>query len=148
MARQPAGRGRVPLTHACFVTVPAVSSDGWAGRRRLRPLVLGTAALAALAAAGCGEKSEPAVHPPTTAAATTTATGQPAPAPTATKPTQTPTAPAPEDDSLGLGGRLSRAGLRAEEVRELPAPAVAGSSDRGTEAAGAGVGRACFGFDR
>jgi hypothetical protein len=64
--------------------------------RRLRPLVLGTAAIAALAAAGCGEKSEPAVHAPTTAPATTTipATTTP-PATTATQP-QTPTAPVPK----------------------------------------------------
>jgi len=79
-----------------LVTVPAVSSEAEVGRRRLRPLVLWTAALAALAAAGCGEKPEPSIHPPTTAAATTTAPAKPAPAPTATKPTRTPTAPAPK----------------------------------------------------
>ena len=67
-----------------------------AGRRRLRPLVLGAAAIVALAAAGCGEKSEPSVHPPTTAAATTTAPAATAPGPTTTKPAQTPTAPVPK----------------------------------------------------
>jgi hypothetical protein len=72
-----------------------------AGRRRLRPLVLGAAAIAALAAAGCGEKSEPAVHPPTTAAVTTappTATTPTAAAPgaTTTSTEPTPTAPAPQ----------------------------------------------------
>jgi hypothetical protein len=51
-------------------------------------------AAAALAAAGCGEKSEPAIHPPTTAAVTTTPTAT-APAPTTTAPA-TPTAPAPK----------------------------------------------------
>ncbi|HKH41972.1 MAG TPA: hypothetical protein VKA41_08955 [Solirubrobacterales bacterium] len=68
-----------------------------AGRRRLRPLVLGTAAIAALAAAGCGEKSEPAIHPPTTATATTTAPQTtPAPDSTITRTEQTPTAPVPK----------------------------------------------------
>jgi hypothetical protein len=75
-----------------------VNLDALAGRRRLRPLVLGTATAAAVVAVGCGEKSEPAIHPPTTAPVTTTA---PAPtttaaAPTATKPTRTPTAPVPK----------------------------------------------------
>jgi hypothetical protein len=59
----------------------------------MRPLVLGAAAVAAIAAVGCGEKSEPAIHPPTTAAATTTT--PPAPGATTTKP-QTPTAPVPK----------------------------------------------------
>jgi len=56
------------------------------------------AVLGALAAAGCGEKSEPAVHPPTTAAITTPAptTTPTAAAPTGTKPVQTPTAPVPK----------------------------------------------------
>ena len=49
-----------------------------------------------LAAAGCGEKSEPSVHPPTTAAATMTAPAATAPGPTTTKPAQTPTAPVPK----------------------------------------------------
>jgi hypothetical protein len=71
-----------------------VSFQGSAGRRRLWPLVLGMGAVAALAAAGCGEKSEPAIHPPTTAAVTTTPTAT-APAPTTTAPA-TPTAPAPK----------------------------------------------------
>jgi hypothetical protein len=68
----------------------------------LRPLLLGAAAIAALAAAGCGEKSEPAVHAPTTVATTTTAT-TPAtgattttPGATTAKPQQTPTAPVPK----------------------------------------------------
>jgi hypothetical protein len=75
-----------------------VNLDGLAGRRRLVPLALGTAAAAAILATGCGEKSEPAVHPPTTAAVTTTAPAPTAtaPAPTATKPTQTATAPVPK----------------------------------------------------
>jgi hypothetical protein len=50
-------------------------------------------AVAALAAAGCGEKSEPSIHPPTTAAITTTPITT-APAATTTAPA-TPTAPAP-----------------------------------------------------
>jgi len=58
--------------------------------------VLGAAAIVALASAGCGEKSEPSVHPPITAAATTTAPTTTAPGPTTTKPTQTPTAPVPK----------------------------------------------------
>jgi hypothetical protein len=62
--------------------------------------VLGAAAIAALAAAGCGEKSEPSVHPPTTTAvaptAPTTTAAAPAPAPTTTKPAPTPTAPVPK----------------------------------------------------
>jgi hypothetical protein len=61
--------------------------------RRLRPIVLGAVAIAALAATGCGEKSEPAVHPPTTVATpatTTTAT----PGATTTQPQGTQTAPA------------------------------------------------------
>jgi multidrug efflux pump subunit AcrA (membrane-fusion protein) len=67
--------------------------------RRLRPIVLGAAAIAAVAAAGCGEKSEPSVHPPTTAAATTTV---PSTTPTNTAPgtvtrtERTPTAPVPK----------------------------------------------------
>jgi hypothetical protein len=80
---------------ARFVTVPGVS-EGRAGRTRLRPLVLGAAAIAALAAAGCGEKSEPSVHTPTTTAATLTAPTTTTPAPTTTKPVQTPTAPVPK----------------------------------------------------
>jgi hypothetical protein len=66
------------------------------GRRRLRPLVLGTAAVAALAAAGCGEKSEPSVHPPVTTGVTATTPTATAPGPTTTKPVQTPTAPVPK----------------------------------------------------
>jgi len=52
------------------------------------PLVMVAGALAAVAAAGCGEKSEPAVHPPTTATTTTT--------PPPTTPAPTTTAPAPK----------------------------------------------------
>jgi hypothetical protein len=59
------------------------------GRRRLRPLVLGAAAVAALAAAGCGEKSEPSVHPPAT-------TGLTATTPTATAPGTTTSNPVPK----------------------------------------------------
>jgi multidrug efflux pump subunit AcrA (membrane-fusion protein) len=66
--------------------------------RRLRPIVLGAAAIAALAAAGCGEKSEPAVHPPTTAATTSVPTTTPTTAApgTVTRTEQTPTAPVPK----------------------------------------------------
>ncbi len=67
-------------------------------RRRLLPVVLVAGALGAVAVSGCGEKSEPAVHPPTTAASTTTpptATTTTA-APTATRKTPTPTAPVPK----------------------------------------------------
>jgi hypothetical protein len=63
--------------------------------RRLLPLLAVSAALGAAVLTGCGEKAEPAVHPPTTAATTTT----PPPAtttPTATKPAPTPTAPVPK----------------------------------------------------
>jgi hypothetical protein len=63
--------------------------------RRLRPIVLGAAAIAALAASGCGEKSEPAVQPPTTVA-TPTATTAPTTTGTTTKPQVTPTAPVPK----------------------------------------------------
>jgi hypothetical protein len=74
--------------------------NGSAGTRRLRLLVLGAAAIAALAAAGCGEKSEPDVHAPTTVATTTATT--PAPGATTTTPgatttpQNTPTAPVPK----------------------------------------------------
>ena len=57
--------------------------------------MLGTAAVAALAAAGCGEKSEPAVHAPVTTGLTATTPTTPAPG-TTTKPVQTPTAPVPK----------------------------------------------------
>jgi hypothetical protein len=60
------------------------------------PLLVASGALAAVAASGCGEKSEPAVHPPTTAATTATAPTTTAPTPTTTKPTPTPTAPVPK----------------------------------------------------
>jgi hypothetical protein len=72
-----------------------VSFQGSAGRRRLRPLVLGLGTVAALAAAGCGEKSEPSIHPPTTAAITTTPTAT-ASGVTTTAPANTSTAPAPQ----------------------------------------------------
>ena len=93
---QSAGRGRIPLTKPASLPCRAVSSQASAGRRRLRTLVLGTAAIAALAAAGCGEKPEPSIHPPTTTAATTTTPTTTAPAPTTTKPAPTPTAPVPK----------------------------------------------------
>jgi hypothetical protein len=69
-----------------------VITESEAGRRLL-PLVLVAGTLGAAALAGCGEKSEPAVHPPTTAA---TATTPPATttAPPAT--TKTPTVPVPK----------------------------------------------------
>ena len=78
-----------------FVTVPAVIVERDAGRRRLA-LVLVAGVLGAVALAGCGEKSEPAVHPPTTAPTTTAppvTTTSPA---TTTKPSPTPTAPVPK----------------------------------------------------
>jgi hypothetical protein len=62
-------------------------------RRRLRPLVLGAAVVAALAAAGCGEKSEPSVRPPVTTGVTAPTTTAPG---TNTKSVQTPTAPVPK----------------------------------------------------
>ena len=72
---------------------PPVSSER--GRRTLLPLALVTAGLA-VTAAGCGEKSEPAIHPPTTAA-TTTAPPATTTAPATTTPTtQAPTAPVPK----------------------------------------------------
>ncbi|MGA9371416.1 MAG: hypothetical protein WBV53_06175 [Solirubrobacterales bacterium] len=67
-----------------------------AGRRRLLAVVLVAGTLGAVALAGCGEKSEPAVHPPTTAATTTTPPATTAPPATATRPTPTPTAPVPK----------------------------------------------------
>jgi hypothetical protein len=72
-----------------------VSSQASAGRRRLRTLLLGAAAIAALAATGCGEKSEPAIHAPTTTPATTAPTTTAAPPATTAQP-QTPTAPVPK----------------------------------------------------
>jgi len=77
-----------------FVTVPAVIKEPEAGRRRLLPLVLVAGALGAVAAAGCGEKSEPSVHPPTTAATTTTAPVTTTPSATTTS--KSPTAPVPK----------------------------------------------------
>jgi hypothetical protein len=71
-----------------FVTVPGVSSLRTAGLRRLRLPIVGAMAVAAAATAGCGEKSEPAVHPPTTAAPATTAPTTTTPAPAQTKPPQ------------------------------------------------------------
>lgn len=61
-------------------------------RRSWGPAALGIAVATALAAAGCGEKQEPPIHPPTTAPATTTA-----PTPTTTTPTapNTTTKPPP-----------------------------------------------------
>jgi hypothetical protein len=73
-----------------------VRTVGEAGRARLLPLALAAGALAAVAAAGCGEKSEPAIHPPTTAATVTTAPTTSTPPATITKPTPTPTAPVPK----------------------------------------------------
>ncbi len=89
----PTGRGENAVRYGA-----RVSSAKTAGWRRLRPALVGAATVAALAAAGCGEKSEPAVHPPTTAPTTTappTTTStptqtQPAPTPTTTVPKQTP----------------------------------------------------------
>jgi predicted small lipoprotein YifL len=79
------------------VTVPAVIMEPEAIRRRLLPSVLAVAVLGAGALTGCGEKSEPAVHPPTTAATTSTTTPSTTttPAPTTTS-KRTPTAPVPK----------------------------------------------------
>jgi hypothetical protein len=78
------------------VSVRVVSSGIEAGRSRLLPLLLAAGGLA-VAAAGCGEKSEPAVHAPTTAPATTTAPAPTTTPPaTTTRPTPTPTAPVPK----------------------------------------------------
>src|SRR4051794_41629367 len=76
------------------VTVPAVIQEHETGRRLL-PLLAVSAALGAAVLTGCGEKAEPAVHPPTTAATTTTPPAA-ATTPTATKPAPTPTAPVPK----------------------------------------------------
>jgi hypothetical protein len=76
--------------------VPAVIAEFQAGRRRLLPLALVAGAFAALAATGCGEKSEPDVHPPTTAATTTTPPTTTVPPATTTKPAPSPTAPVPK----------------------------------------------------
>jgi hypothetical protein len=76
--------------------VRGVSSLLMAGWRRPRLLVAGAATVAALAAAGCGEKSEPDVHPPTTAPVTTPAPTTTTPAPTQTKTGPTATAPVPK----------------------------------------------------
>jgi hypothetical protein len=73
--------------------VPAVITEPQAGKRRLLPLVLVAGALGAFAAASCGEKSEPTVHPPTTAPTTTVPPTTTAPPATTTK---TPTAPVPK----------------------------------------------------
>ena len=94
---EPARRGRVQLARPCFVTVSAVIKVRESLRRRLLPLALVAGALGAVAVSGCGEKSEPAVHPPTTAATTTAppATTTTA-APTTTRAAPTPTAPVPK----------------------------------------------------
>jgi hypothetical protein len=84
-----------------FVTVPAVIAELQTGWRRLLAVALAVGTLGAVAVSGCGEKSEPAVHPPTTAATTTTppaTTTTPAtttPPATTVKPA-TPTAPVPK----------------------------------------------------
>ena len=80
-----------------FVTVPGMSPARTVGWRRRRLLIAGAASMAALGTAGCGEKSEPAVHPPTTAPATTAAQTTTAPTPTQTKPAPTQTAPVPKE---------------------------------------------------
>jgi hypothetical protein len=64
--------------------------------RRLPALVAAAGVLAAGAFAGCGEKPEPAIHPPTTAAITTTPPATTAAPGTPTKPVPTPTAPVPK----------------------------------------------------
>ena len=86
-----------------FVSVPVVSALSQAGRGWRLPVVLAAAGVA-VSAAGCGEKSEPAIHPPTTAvtttappAPTTTAPPTTTAAPATTNPTtQAPTAPVPK----------------------------------------------------
>jgi hypothetical protein len=79
-----------------FVTVPAVIVRLEARKRRLLALALVVGALGAVAVSGCGEKSEPAVHPPTTAATTTTPPVTTTQAPTTTAKAPTPTAPVPK----------------------------------------------------
>jgi hypothetical protein len=76
--------------------VPGVNAAKTARWRRLRLLVAGAVSMAAVGTAGCGEKSEPAVHPPTTAPTTTAAPTTTTPAPTQTKPAPAPTAPVPK----------------------------------------------------
>jgi hypothetical protein len=71
-----------------------VITEPEAGRRRLVSLVLAVGVLGAVAASGCGQKAEPAVHSPTTAATTTTAPVKTAPAATTT--TKSPTVPVPK----------------------------------------------------
>jgi hypothetical protein len=78
-----------------FVTVPAVIARLEAGRRRLLALALTAGALGAMVLSGCGEKSEPPIHPPTTVATTTTPPATTT-APTPTRTTPTPTAPVPK----------------------------------------------------
>src|SRR5829696_5579852 len=78
------------------VTVPAVIAEPQAVRRRRLPLVLVAGALGAVAVAGCGEKSEPAVHPPATAPTTTAPQTTTVPSATTTKPAPTPTVPVPK----------------------------------------------------
>lgn len=79
-----------------FVTVPAVIARLEAGRRRLLALALTAGALGAVTVSGCGEKSEPAIHPPTTAATTTTPPAATTTAPAVTRTAPTPTAPVPK----------------------------------------------------
>jgi hypothetical protein len=79
------------------VRLHANSSSG----RRLPVMAAVVAIAATVAAAGCGEKSEPAVHPPTTVAPTITGkingstTSVPAP------PATTPTTPAKKKQAGG-----------------------------------------------
>ena len=62
----------------------------------MKRVVAGVLAVAALALTGCGEKSEPEVHPPTTAPTTAPPATTTAPAPTPTNAAPTPTATAPK----------------------------------------------------
>ncbi len=86
---------RISPPFATSVTVPAVTREAQAIRRRLLPVAL-AAAIGAIAVAGCGEKSEPGVHAPTTAPTTTTLPVTTTPSPTTTAKAPTPTAPVPK----------------------------------------------------
>ncbi len=86
----PAGQSGI-----AFVTVPAVITEAQTIRRRLLPVAL-AAAIGAIAVSGCGEKSEPAVHAPTTAPTTTAPPATTTPSPTTTAKAPTPTAPVPK----------------------------------------------------
>jgi len=64
--------------------------------QRLPAPIVAAVVILGLAIAGCGEKSEPAVHPPTTAPTTVSVPTATTPPPTTTQPAPTPTAPVPK----------------------------------------------------